>query len=115
MKRLIVVLLLCTPLAGFAMNPVGTPMKRIVFANNIDGWQAVDKRRLILSTSPNKHYLVTLNRECLQLAFANHVGVSTSNNTIYSGFDHITVDGARFGIKTILEVSRAEVQALTSA
>lgn len=106
---------LFTPLNAMSMTPLGDPVKKIVFANSIDSWQAVDQQRLILSTSPSTHYLVTLNRQCHQLAFAQHVGVSASNNVIYSGFDHIMVDGARFGIKQIMQVSRAEVEALTKA
>ena len=115
LTKLLALVVLCTPMAGMAMTPIGTPVKKIVFASGIDAWQAVDHRRLILSASPTKHYLVTLTRESHQLPFAQHVGFSASNNTIYSGFDHITVDGVRFGIKNILRVSRAEVRALTQA
>ena len=115
MKKLLLLAICCMPLAAAAMNPAGTPVKRIVFANQIDGWHAIDQQRLILSTSPSRHYLVTLDRRAAALPFAFNVGVSTSNNAIYSGFDYIYVDGIRFGIDSIMQIDRDQMRALTKA
>ncbi len=91
----------------------GLPVKKIPFASEIDAWQALDKRRLIVSTSPSKNYLVTLRQECHALRFSSRLGISSSNNTVYAGFDYITADGERCAIQRINRISSAEKRALS--
>ena len=118
MNKLARLLLISIPLVGIssassAMTPVGTPVKKIPFANHIDSWKALDKTQLVLSVSPQKNYLVTLRRPCHSLAFTHDVGFSTSNNTIYAGFDYITTGLDRCSIQSIKKVSRDEVKTLS--
>ena len=65
----------------------------------------LDDRHLVLSLSPKQRYLLTLDRDCLGLVFASHLGVSASNNTVYAGFDYITADGQHCTIKAIERLS----------
>ncbi len=109
---LVAPLLLALPLTLQAMNPTGHPVKKIPHASTIKGWHAVDQRHLVISLSPSKNYLLTLRRDCHSLSFAANVGVTTSNNAIYAGFDSVTVDGQRCGIAKISKLSRAEKKAL---
>lgn len=91
----------------------GLPVKKIPYANQIDGWHALDKRRLIVSTSPAKNYLVTLRASCHALRLGSKLGISSSNNTVYAGFDYITADGQRCAIQRINKISKAEKRALS--
>lgn len=90
----------------------GAPVKKIPFANQIHDWQALGKRQLLVSTSPSKNYLVTLSRDCHSLNFAQQVGFSASNNTVYAGFDYVTARGQRCRIQSISKVTRAERDSL---
>ncbi len=93
-------------------NP-GTPVKKIPFANQIEGWEVLDNKRIIVSRSALENYLVTLRRECHQLGFTHTVGISSSNNTVYAGFDHLTVKGQRCSIRSINEITPAQKDILT--
>jgi hypothetical protein len=120
MKHPIAAALVCLSTSGLAMNAlamnaVGTPVNKIMFASNIDGWKVVDKQRLIVSTGPNRHYLITLDRASHQLSFAHNVGLTSSNNTVYSGFDQVVIEGARYAIKTIARIDRDDIHALIQA
>ena len=103
--------LLTVPLLSLAM-PTGAPVNKIRFASQIDSWQALDARHLVLSLSASKNYLITLRKDCHSLPRAANVGVSASNDTIYAGFDYITADGQRCAIQTINKLSKAERNAL---
>ena len=106
---------LAGPLSAMAMAPVGSPVEKIPFVSSISTWQALDERRLVLSLTEQKSYLVTLTHSCRALPGASHVGVSASNNTVYAGFDYITADGERCAIKHINRLSKAQKQALIKA
>ena len=107
-------LLLLFPALSMGMNPTGHPVKKITHASNISAWHAVDPRHLVISLSPSKNYLLTLRRDCPSMNFAANVSVTTSNNTIYAGFDAVTVNGQRCGISQINKLSKSEKRALTS-
>jgi hypothetical protein len=107
--------LLLVAITASAMTPTGSPVKKITSASSISGWHAVDPRRVVISFSPTKNYLLTLRRDCHSLNFASSVSVTTSNNTIYAGFDSVTVDGQRCGIQKINKLSKAEKKALIEA
>ena len=95
-----------------AMTPLGSPLNKISVLGGLNTWEALDERRVVVSTSPKKTYLLTLSHSCHSLPFANHLGVSTSNNTVYAGFDYITADGQRCAIKTINRLSKQQKRAL---
>jgi len=113
--RLLAWLLGTLPVVAAAMHPEGTPVTKIPFASQISGWHALDKNRLILSLTHSRNYLVTLRQACHPLGFAAHVGVSTSNDTIYAGFDYITADGQRCPIERINEITAEQKKSLVRA
>lgn len=93
----------------------GVPVKKIPFASQINDWAVVDKSTIILSRSASKSYLVNLRGECHQLSFSPQVGFSSSNNTIYAGFDYVTAGSQRCAIQSINKISPAERELLTKS
>ena len=77
------------------------PVRSIEAADRISGWEQVDDQHVLLRLSPQDQYLVTLRSPCLGLNWARNVGVTMSNNTIWAGFDAITVDGNQCEIERI--------------
>ena len=107
---------------GFVANTVtampsnpGVPVKKIPFASQISDWTVIDKSTLIVSRSAAKTYLVNLRRECYQLGFSDKVGFSSSNNTIYAGFDYVTAGTQRCAIQSINQLSPADYKLLTKS
>ena len=71
----------------------GEPVASIPTANSIQDFRALDNAHVMVSLADRQQYLVTLHRECIGLRWASHIGVSTSDNTIWAGFDAVTADG----------------------
>ena len=103
-----------TAMQSFGMkSEPGLPVNKIAFADSIDDWQAIDNSHLLVRMSPSKNYLLTLRNGCPGLSLSRHVGITSSNNTIYAGFDYVTADGRRCGIQSISRLNRDEVKTLT--
>ena len=99
-----------------AMTTLGTPVDKISFANQVQRWQALDARHLVISVSPRRQFLLTLRSDCAGLRFADHVELSGSrSNTVYAGFDYVRVDGRQCNIETINRVSKDEIKSLRVA
>ncbi|MCZ6709553.1 MAG: DUF6491 family protein [Gammaproteobacteria bacterium] len=77
------------------------PVRSIESANQINDWEQLDDQHVVLRSSSQNQYLITLKSRCLGLNWARNVGVTMSNNTIWAGFDAITVDGNQCEIKMI--------------
>ncbi len=106
--------LFALPMAASAMNQLpGKPVKKIKFADHIDAWQALDKRHLIVSLSPTRSYLLTLRKDCHNLRGNAALGVSSSNNTIYAGFDYVTADGQKCAIQSISKLNKQQRKSLS--
>jgi hypothetical protein len=77
------------------------PVRSIESADRISGWEHLDDQHVLLRLSAQDQYLITLKSRCLGLNWARNVGVTMSNNTIWAGFDAITVDGNQCEIELI--------------
>ncbi len=86
----------------------GARVKMIPVTTQIDAWHAVDARHVILTFAKAGDYLLTLGRDCQRLSHAHNLGVSTSNNAIYAGFDYLTADNEKCAISAINKIERAE-------
>lgn len=89
----------------------GTPVSSIPTADTVEDFKPLDDEHVMLSTR-DKHYVLTLNRECFGLRWARHVGVTASDNTIWAGFDALTADGQACNIRTIHLVPAAREDSL---
>ena len=77
------------------------PVRSIESADRISGWEQLDDQHVVLQLNAEDHYLITLKSRCLGLNWAQNVGVTMSNNTIWAGFDAITADGNQCEIELI--------------
>jgi Family of unknown function (DUF6491) len=78
---------------------VGEPVKSFT-AFRQHSWQPVSRTQLILWTTINDAYLLTVANSCPDMMFANAVSVSSSGSAI-STFDFVTVRGNRCPIQQI--------------
>ncbi len=93
---------------GLTITLVGEPVAKIYYADQIDGFKHIDARHLVLNVGPEGNYLLKFQNDCYRLRYADHVGVSASNNTIYAGFDYVTADGFQCPIQSIERVELEE-------
>ena len=63
-------------------------------------WQPVSRNQLILWTTINDAYLLTISNNCPDLMFSNAIGVSSTVSEI-STMEHVTVRGDRCPIQKI--------------
>ncbi len=80
------------------------------------GWQPLDDRHLILSSSHRKGYLIKLMSVCTELGFTNHIKLKQEFSTILNAkFDSIIVPGQfnqECTIDRIYKLDEAQKQAL---
>jgi hypothetical protein len=88
------------------------PVTSIPVADGVQGFEPLDDEHVMLSTSGENHYLLTLERECFGLRWARHVGVTASGNTIWVGFDALTADGEACSIREIHRLREPQVDSL---
>ncbi|MCZ6619899.1 MAG: DUF6491 family protein [Gammaproteobacteria bacterium] len=94
------------------VSNLGESVLSITSANRISDWEHIDAQHVVLSMSPDERYLLTLKRQCGGLSWAQHIGVTMSNNTIWAKFDAVTTDGLQCPIERINRVTRKQVDAL---
>ena len=91
---------------------LGETVRSISSANLISGWEHIDAQHVVLSLSSDERYLLTLKRQCGGLSWAQHIGVTMSNNTIWAEFDSVTTDGLQCPIKQINRVTIEQLKEL---
>ncbi len=64
-------------------------------------WEALDNQHVLVTLGQSNRYILTLTNMCPALTVAAKLGVSTSGDTIYAGFDYVTADGERCLIRDI--------------
>ena len=82
----------------------GGDLEQISHAGKVDGWTLLDHSHVVVDFGPRHSYLLTLEQPCHHLSFAQRVGITNSNNTIYAGFDSVTADGWQCRIGRIQKV-----------
>ena len=84
-----------------ALQGLGEPVTSIPTADEVRDFELLDEAHVMLSKDEEQRYLLTLDRDCFGLRWARHVGVTTSDNTIWAGFDALTADGEACSIREI--------------
>lgn len=78
---------------------VGEPVDRFT-AFRYDSWQPISRTQLVLRTTINDAYLLTLLGSCPDLPYVDTVRVSSTGSTV-STFDNVIVRGIRCPIQKI--------------
>ena len=76
----------------------------------INGFQYLAPDKVAIWFGVNKLYLLTVQTPCINLAFANGIGLTAKNNTLYKDFDFITFDHQRCKITKITPVNELKMK-----
>ncbi len=81
-----------TELARFERH-AGMPIERINTYTGLDRWRSLAADKLVIWTSINRVYLLTLRAPCSGLEFQSALAITSTNNIIDRRFDRVQVDG----------------------
>lgn len=85
----------------WALPQKGVQVDSISAVSADSTWEALDNQHVLVTLGQSNRYLLTLTNMCPALTVAAKLGVSTSGDKVYAGFDYVTADGTRCLIKGI--------------
>lgn len=88
---------------------VGEPVDRFT-AFRYDSWEPINRTQLVLRTTMNHAYLLTVDGTCTDLPFAHTIGVTTTGNQV-TRFDRVLVRGDRCMIRQIQPIDVRQMRA----
>jgi hypothetical protein len=88
------------------------PVEQIPAARSAGDLTAIDVSHVLLSTAGDRRYVLTLSRQCPELRWAKHIGITASGNSIWAGFDALTADGQSCQIREIHRLEELDEQTL---
>ena len=77
-----------------AENVISSVDKLSLFS--IDSWTPLDNKHLILWTSPQRPFLLSLQRHCQDLRFAEAISLTNNTSTLHARFDAVIVQDGFF-------------------
>jgi len=90
------------------------PLRQIT-AFKFDSWSSLGQSHLIIKTTFNKPYLITLKTRCYDLPMAMNIGIDNTGSTLHAGFDAIVAPGnipQKCYIDSIYKITKDQKQAL---
>jgi hypothetical protein len=79
----------------------GPPIESFTYLGRYDGFRTLGDKEVVIFTSVNDAYLIRARDPCLNLQFANKIGLTSSNRSVSRAFDFIISDHERCQIDTI--------------
>jgi hypothetical protein len=83
----------------------GAPIPQFTYLGRYDSWTAIDRYELVVWTTINDAYLITVQPPCEDLQFTNRIGLTQTANTVSQRFDFVKVHGMNCFIKSIQPVN----------
>lgn len=81
------------------LNHAGEPVESFHLFGHVNGWTPVSDHRLVVHTGPRDAWLLTVDPSCINLEFAQAIGLTTSmgGRWVHSGFDYVRFDDGAHG------------------
>jgi Family of unknown function (DUF6491) len=84
---------------------LGESVKRVM-NYNLDGWNYINKKALIIHSTPRKDYLITLRENCYDLSSSEVIATTSTANALQADFDAIIVRQAGTSLSRNLDNPR---------
>jgi len=88
---------------------IGEPVDGFT-AFRYDSWEPINRTQLVLRTTMNQAYLLTVDGTCTDLPFAQTIGVTTTGSQV-TKFDKVLVRGDRCMIRQIQPIDVRQMRA----
>jgi len=90
----------------------GQPVDHFTWIGRYHGWKPVGRDEALVWTTPNRAYLIKVQRPCEDLRFAHRIAITSTLHTVYSrGLDFVKVRGWRCPIEEIRPVDYGRLRA----
>ena len=93
----------------------GPPIESFTYLGRYTGFRTLGNKDVVIWTKYNDAYLVRVLDPCIQLRFANRIGLTSTSNTVSRRFDFVLVDHERCRIDTIQHIDYAAMKKAHSA
>jgi hypothetical protein len=96
------------------MDYAGAPIDSFTYFGRFEGWRSLGDHKVVVWTGVNDAYLLTLEKPCSELEFADRISISTAQaGSVTSGFD--TVNIGRHQRCRITEIRPVDYKAVKAA
>jgi Family of unknown function (DUF6491) len=82
----------------------GAPIDHFTYLGHYDDWRSLSSTQLVVWTSLNEAYLLTVREPCIDLKFTNRIGLSSTAGTVTNRLDSVLVNRDRCQITEIRPV-----------
>ncbi|HSY07128.1 MAG TPA: DUF6491 family protein [Steroidobacteraceae bacterium] len=87
------------------------PVDSFTYLGRYDDWRSLSRTQLVVWTSLNQAYLLTVREPCINLQFTNRVGLTSTAGTVTNRLDSVLVDRERCQITEIRPVDYKNMRA----
>jgi hypothetical protein len=88
----------------------GEPIERFSYLGPLNGWDVLDGEHLVVYTSVNDGYLLTVELPCRDLQFKQAIALSSTGSSVTRGADFVTVGPDRCRISEIRKVDYGQLK-----
>jgi hypothetical protein len=88
----------------------GPPVESFTYLGHYDSWTSIGNNQLVVWTTPNSAYLITVSPPCIQLPWVQHVGLTETTHTVTQRFDFVLAGHDRCWIKSIQPVNYLQMK-----
>jgi len=88
----------------------GPPIERFAYRGTLDGWRAVDRDRVIVWTTRDDAYLLTVDSDCHDLTRVSRLRLTSSRDSFDREYDYMVIAGDRCRIRDIRHVDYGEMR-----
>jgi hypothetical protein len=85
----------------------GPPIESFTYLGRYDGFRTLGDKEVVIFTTVSDAYLIRVRDPCINLQFANRIGLTSSNRTVNRAFDFVISDHERCQIDTIRHIDYA--------
>jgi hypothetical protein len=87
------------------------PIDHFTYLSRYDSWRALSRTQLVVWTTMNDAYLLTVREPCINLQFTQRIGLSSTAGTVSNGLDVVLVDHDRCQITEIRPIDYKKMRA----
>ena len=88
----------------------GAPIEGFTYLGRYDSWTSVGNNQLVVWTTPNDAYLITVRPPCIQLPWVQHIGLTQTAHSVTQKFDFVLAGHDRCWIQSIQPVNYLQMK-----
>ena len=88
----------------------GPPVDSFTYLGRYDSWTSLGQNQVVVWTTINQAYLITVRSPCPELPFAQHIGLTQTQHTVSQRFDFVIVGRDKCWIQTIQPVDYLQMK-----